>query len=62
MPRPGDENHVDITLPDNAIEMHVNEIQPRRGTPVPQQARLDVLYAQRLFQKRIIVKIDLTDG
>ena len=45
----GDENHVQIMLPDQTVEMDVDEIKARRRAPVAQQARLDVLGLQRLF-------------
>ena len=33
---------------DDAIEVRVDEVEPGRGAPVPEQARLDVLQRQRL--------------
>ena len=60
--RPGDVDHVQIVLLDDAVEVDVDEVQPGRGAPVAQQPRLDVLAAQRLLQQRIVVEIDLADG
>jgi hypothetical protein len=49
-------------LDDDAIEVHVNEVEPGRGSPMSKQPRLDVLSAQRLTQQRIVHKIDLPNG
>ena len=37
-----DVDHVQIVAVDHAVEMHVEHVQPGRGAPVAQQARLDV--------------------
>ncbi len=39
--------------------MHVDEVQARRGAPVPEQPRLDVLEGEWLTQQRIVIQIDL---
>jgi hypothetical protein len=36
----GDINHIKGILIDDPIEMHVDEVQARRGAPVSQQSRL----------------------
>ena len=46
---------------DDAIQVHVDEVQPGRRAPVPEQARLDVLERQRLAQQRIVEQVDLAD-
>ena len=61
MPRPADVNRIQIVRLDHAVHVGVNEIQARRGAPVAQQARLDVLLAQRFAQQRIFHQIDLAD-
>ena len=48
MPRPGDVDHVEIVLLDEPVQMRVDEVQSGRGSPVPEQPRLDVLLCQRL--------------
>ena len=58
---PADVDHVQVVLLDDAIAVHVDEIEPGRGAPVSQQPRLDVLQAQRLGQQRIVVEINLAD-
>ena len=42
--RAGDENNVGIALAEQAIEMRVDEILSRGGTPVAEEARFDVLF------------------
>ena len=46
---------------DDVVEMDVDEIQPRRGAPLPEQPRLDVFPAQRFAQQRIVEQVDLAD-
>ena len=41
--RAGDVDHVAIALLDQAVELDVDEAQARRGPPVTEQPRLDVL-------------------
>lgn len=57
----GDQYHVQIILADEPIEMGVYEVQSRRRTPMAQQARLDVIELEGLFEKRIVLQIDLSD-
>ena len=61
MAGPADIDHVEVARPDDAVEMGIDEIQARRGAPMPEQARLDVLEGQRLAQQRIVEQIDLAD-
>ena len=58
----GDVDGVQVEILDQAIEVDVDEVQPGRGTEMPQQARLDVLHLERLAQQRIGVQINLPDG
>ena len=62
VPRPGNINDVGVVLANQPVEMRVNKILSRRSPPMPQQARLDVLGAQRLAQQRIRHQVDLADG
>ena len=57
-----DVNHVQVALLDDAIEMHVDEVQSRRRAPMADQARLHVLLLERLLEQRIVVEIGLADG
>ena len=47
---------------DDPVEVNVKEILPRRGAPVAEQARLDVLQLQWLLQERVVHEVDLADG
>ncbi len=58
----GDVDHALVVLPNDAIEMDVDEVQSRRGAPVAQQPRFDVLEQQRFLQEWIVKQIDLADG
>jgi len=57
-----DIEHAEILRPDDAVEMRVDEIQPRRRAPMAEQTRLDVLGPQGLAQQGIVQEIDLPDG
>ena len=61
VPRADDVDHVQVVFLDDAVQVHVEEVQSRRRPPVAEQARLDVLFRQRLFQQRVVVHIDLPD-
>ena len=61
VPGPGDEDGVEVVGADDAVEVRVDEVQPGRRAPVAQQARLDVLDAQRLAQERVGEQVDLAD-
>ena len=50
--------NIKVMLLDQAVDLNVNEIDPRRRAPMAQETRLDVFRFQRLPQKRIVVKID----
>src|SRR4051812_18398514 len=58
---PGDIDHVQIVLIDDAIQMRIDEIQARCRAPMSEQTRLDVSEGERLFQQRIVVQINLSD-
>ena len=60
MPRARDVNHVQVARLDDPIEMSIDKIQARRGSPMTQQTRLDVLFAERFFQQRIVIEINLS--
>ena len=40
---PDDVNHIEIVAAYQPVQMHVYEVQPRRGAPVAEQTRLDML-------------------
>ena len=61
MARSTDINHVEVEHADGTVEMSVDEVKPRRGPPMTEQARLDVRWAQRLAKQRVVHQIDLAD-
>src|SRR3984885_2187364 len=62
VPRSGHVNHVQVVFLDDPIQVRVNEILPRRRSPMAQQHSLDVRGCQRFFQQRVVAKINLADG
>src|SRR5205814_7124259 len=55
-------DHVQPVLGDDAVQVGVDEVEPRRGAPVPQQPGLDVLDGEGPIEQRIVLEIDLADG
>src|SRR5579859_1568978 len=55
-------NHIQVTLLDHAVQMHIDEIEARRGPPMAEQARFHVLLLERLLKQRIVIEVDLADG
>src|SRR5438067_5582861 len=53
VPRAGEEEDVEIVAADDAVQMRVEEVQPRRRAPVPEEARLHVLRTERLPEERV---------
>jgi hypothetical protein len=58
---PADVEDVEVLLPDDAVEVGVDEVQPRRRAPVAEQARLDAVDLERPLQQRVVVEVDLAD-
>ena len=54
-----DIDHVEIVVLDQPVEVHIQEVKSRRGSPMTEQARLDVLQRQRRFEQRVVLQIDL---
>src|SRR5690349_2461565 len=54
MSRAGEIDRVQIMFFDEPIQMHIDEVQARRRTPVTEQSGLDVFERQRLAQQRIL--------
>src|ERR1700731_3097267 len=52
VPRSRDIDDTGIVLSDEPIQMDIDKILPRRGSPMTKQARLDVLRAKRLRPER----------
>ena len=57
----GDINNAQVILFDNPVEVDIDKVQTRRGTPVPEQARLYMLQLQRFFEQGVVVQINLAD-
>ncbi len=57
----GDVEGLQVALRDRPVHVRVDEVQPRRGAPVAQQPRLDVLDAQGLTQQGVVEEVDLPD-
>ena len=57
-----DVDRVQVARLDLPVEVRVDEVQARRGAPVAEQPRLDVLVAQRLAHQRVVEQIDLPHG
>ena len=59
MPRTSDIDHVQVMLVDDTVQMDVDEVQPRSGAPVTEQARLHMLKRQVNPEQWVVVQIDL---
>src|SRR5437763_3740552 len=62
MPGTGDVDHVEVAPLDDPVQMHIDEVQSRRGAPMAEQPRLDMREFERLFQERVVEQINLSDG
>ena len=54
----GDKQPVQVVQIDQANEVHVDQVQPRRGPPVTQQPRFQVRQGERLLQQRLASILD----
>ena len=59
MTGPGDVDDVAVAVTDDAVQMGVDEIEARRGAPVPEQSGFDVPGCQRITQQRVVQQVDL---
>ena len=57
----GDVEHVQVVLRDDPVEVHVNEVLPRRRSPMADHERFHIRERQWPFQQRIVIQIDLAD-
>ena len=57
----GHEDHVEIELDDQPVQVYPDERQRRAGAPVAEQTVLHVLGGQRLAQERVVFEIDHPD-
>src|ERR1017187_40841 len=58
VPGAGHEDHVEVEFPDETVQVEVRERQSGARPPMAQKPVLDVLRLERLFQKRIVLKIN----
>src|SRR5262245_45457839 len=56
-----DIDNVEVTSLDDPVQVDIDEIQPRRCAPMPQQTWLDMLGFQRLTKQGIVEQINLPD-
>src|SRR6478672_3735561 len=61
MPGAGDVDHVEVVLLDDPVQVHIDEIQTWRRSPVAEEPWFNVLLCERLLEQRIVVEIDLAD-
>ena len=58
----GDVNHIQIIFIDEPVEMNIDKIKTRGSSPVAEQTRFHMIQRQRLFQKWIVIQVNLSDG
>ena len=59
--RAAEVDHVQVVALDRAVQVRVDEVQARRRSPMPEQARLHMLERERLLEQRVVEQIDLPD-
>jgi hypothetical protein len=62
VPRPHDVDGVEVPVADRTVHVRVDEVEPRRGAPVAEEAGLHVLGGEPLAQERVVEQVDLADG
>ena len=60
MPGAGDVDHVQAVGANDAVEMRVDEILARGGSPVTEQHALDVRGGKGFGKQRVVAQVDLT--
>ena len=58
--RTGQQDHIQIILLDDAVQMNVNQVLTGHRAPVTDDLLLDVLGLQRLLEQRVIEQVKLT--
>jgi hypothetical protein len=61
VPRPDHINNIEIIACNNTIEMDAKHVEPRRSSPMPEQAWFDMFTAKRFLEEWIVHQVDLTD-
>ena len=60
--RSGHENHVEVVLDDQPVEMDPDERERRTRAPVAKEPVLHVLGLERLLQQRVVLQVDHSHG
>jgi hypothetical protein len=60
--RTDDVDHVEVAFFDQAVPVDVEEVETGGGTPVTEEAWLDVVEGEGTFKQGIVFEVDLTDG
>ena len=58
--RPGDVDHIEVSLLDSPVEMDVDEVEAGGGAPMAEQPGLDMLQFERLSKQGIREQVDLS--
>ncbi len=58
----GDVDHVEVVLVNDAVAMDVDEIEAGGGAEMAEEAGLDVVEGEGLFEEGVVEEIDLADG
>ena len=58
---PGHVDHVEVVFFDDAVQVRVDEVLPRRRAPVAEQHVLNVREGERPPEQRVVAEINLAD-
>ena len=61
MARAADIDDIEVARLDDPVEVGIDEIEPRRRAQMAEQPRFDVGAFERLFEKRVVEQVDLSD-
>lgn len=57
-----DIDHIQVMCLDQSVQVDIEKIQSRRGSPVAEQARLNMGKSELALQERIVAEVDLPHG
>src|SRR5258708_783275 len=60
MSRSGDQKHIQVMLIDETVEMCIDHVNARTCSPVTKQTIFHLFACQRIFQKHIALKVNLS--
>jgi len=55
---PGQVNHIEVVFFDEAVEVNIGKAEGGRRSPMPQETRFDLFRSQRIFEERVVFKVD----